>query len=75
MPLSGLALILGVDRILDMARSAVNVTGDLVACVVMDKWVGGKKTLKEQLKSEAKIEKIRAETGEDVIVASKSQAA
>lgn len=31
-PASGIALILGVDRILDMCRTAVNVTGDLVAC-------------------------------------------
>jgi Na+/H+-dicarboxylate symporter len=34
-PLHGLPLILGVDRILDMARTAVNVTGDLVACRVL----------------------------------------
>ncbi len=34
-PLEGLPLILGVDRILDMARTAVNVTGDLVACRVL----------------------------------------
>jgi len=34
-PLEGLPLILGVDRILDMARTAVNVTGDLVACQVL----------------------------------------
>ncbi|NIT36413.1 MAG: cation:dicarboxylase symporter family transporter [candidate division Zixibacteria bacterium] len=41
-PASGIALILGVDRILDMSRTAVNVTGDLTACVVMDRWVGGR---------------------------------
>ncbi len=34
-PSAGIALILGVDRILDMVRTAVNVTGDAtVACVV-----------------------------------------
>ena len=37
-PVAGLALILGVDRILDMSRTAVNVTGDLTACVVLDRW-------------------------------------
>lgn len=36
-PLVGLPLIVGVDRILDMARTAVNVTGDLVACSVLAK--------------------------------------
>lgn len=40
-PPSGIAIIMGVDRILDMSRTAINVTGDLVTCVLMDKWVGG----------------------------------
>jgi len=34
-PTAGLILILGVDRILDMARTVVNVTGDLTACVLI----------------------------------------
>ncbi len=34
-PLEGIALILGVDRILDMCRTTVNVTGDLAATLVM----------------------------------------
>ncbi len=38
-PASGIALILGVDRILDMSRTAVNVSGDLTACVVMERWL------------------------------------
>lgn len=37
--LEGVALILGVDRILDMARTAVNVSGDLTATVVMERWL------------------------------------
>lgn len=40
-PASGIALIIGVDRILDMCRTAVNVSGDLTACVVMDRWLSG----------------------------------
>lgn len=39
-PAEGIALILGVDRMLDMTRTAVNVSGDLTACVVMDRWLG-----------------------------------
>jgi Na+/H+-dicarboxylate symporter len=31
---------MGVDRILDMARTAINVCGDLVAARVMDRWLG-----------------------------------
>jgi Na+/H+-dicarboxylate symporter len=34
-PTVGVALILGVDRLLDMFRSAVNVTGDLAVTTVM----------------------------------------
>jgi Na+/H+-dicarboxylate symporter len=41
-PAEGIALILGVDRILDMCRTSVNVTGDLVASAVMQKWLGAK---------------------------------
>jgi Na+/H+-dicarboxylate symporter len=41
-PTSGIALIMGVDRILDMSRTAVNVAGDLVTCKVMDRLLGGK---------------------------------
>lgn len=36
-PTIGIALILGVDRILDMSRTAVNVTGDLTASLFFDK--------------------------------------
>lgn len=36
-PASGIALIIGVDRILDMTRTTVNVTGDLTASVVMNR--------------------------------------
>lgn len=38
-PPAGVAILLGVDRVLDMCRTAINVTGDLTACVVMDRWL------------------------------------
>lgn len=38
-PAEGIALIIGVDRILDMCRTTVNVTGDLTASVIMDRWI------------------------------------
>jgi len=35
LPVEGIALIIGVDRLLDMTRTAVNITGDcMVACIV-----------------------------------------
>lgn len=41
-PAAGIALILGVDRILDMSRTAVNVSGDLVAARLMNVWLAPK---------------------------------
>lgn len=38
-PATGVVLILGVDRILNMCRTAVNVTGGLTTCIVMDRWI------------------------------------
>lgn len=40
-PPDGIFLIIGVDRILDMSRTSINVTGDLTACIVMNKYLGG----------------------------------
>ncbi|KHD84629.1 glutamate/aspartate:proton symporter GltP [Heyndrickxia ginsengihumi] len=39
-PLEGLAFIAGIDRILDMARTAVNVVGNSLATIVVSKWEG-----------------------------------
>jgi proton glutamate symport protein len=41
-PVEGLAFILGVDRILDMARTCVNVVGNSLAAIVVSKWEGHK---------------------------------
>jgi len=38
-PAEGIGIILGVDRILDMCRTTINVTGDLTAASVMNKWM------------------------------------
>jgi Na+/H+-dicarboxylate symporter len=67
-PTAGIALIIGVDRILDMIRTAVNVAGDLVACVVMDRWVGSKKTMEEEFTESEKRRRQRLVKGEDVII-------
>ncbi len=39
-PLEGLAFIAGIDRILDMGRTVVNVIGNSLASLVMAKWEG-----------------------------------
>ena len=39
-PLAGILLLLGIDQILDMGRSATNVVGNAVATAVISKWEG-----------------------------------
>ncbi|KAF9372053.1 hypothetical protein CPB97_001503 [Podila verticillata] len=39
-PLEPLSLILGVDAFMDMARTAINVLGNMTACAVVSKWEG-----------------------------------
>ncbi len=39
-PLEGLAFIAGVDRIMDMARTALNVVGNALAVLVISRWEG-----------------------------------
>jgi proton glutamate symport protein len=39
-PLEGLAFIAGIDRILDMARTVVNVIGNSLAAIVISRWEG-----------------------------------
>ena len=67
-PASGIALIMGVDRILDMCRTTINVAGDLVASRVMEEWVGGKNSVEDALSSQAKRESIRRREGEDTLI-------
>lgn len=40
LPLAGIALILGVDTVMDMARTSVNVLGNCLASAVIAKWEG-----------------------------------
>lgn len=38
LPPEGVALIIGIDRIIDMARTAINVIGHVFSCVAVAKW-------------------------------------
>lgn len=52
-PTEGLIVIIGIDRILGMLRTTINVTGDLTACAVFHKWFGNERSdnvsVKEQV--------------------------
>jgi DAACS family dicarboxylate/amino acid:cation (Na+ or H+) symporter len=46
-PIEGIAIVLGTDRLLDMSRTLVNVTGDMVTATVVERFdagVGGRPT-------------------------------
>jgi len=44
LPLEGAAVLLGIDAILDMARTSVNVVGNCLATAVVARWEGVKLT-------------------------------
>lgn len=69
-PPSGIALIMGVDRILDMSRTAINVTGDLVTCALMEKWIGGEGTGEEQiaLQKEREMQNLAGKPATDTLI-------
>ncbi len=48
-PVAGLLLLLGIDQILDMGRSATNVVGNAVATAVISKWEGELGPSKEEI--------------------------
>jgi aerobic C4-dicarboxylate transport protein len=54
LPVAGLALILGIDRLMSQARALTNVIGNGVATIVVAKWTGdlNETTLREQLRGE-----------------------
>jgi proton glutamate symport protein len=40
LPLAGAAMLLGIDQIMDMGRTAVNVMGNCIAAAVVARWEG-----------------------------------
>jgi proton glutamate symport protein len=40
LPLEGIAVILGVDEVMDMARTAINLVGNCLATAVVGRWEG-----------------------------------
>ena len=48
-PVEGLAFIAGIDRLLDMARTCVNIVGNSLAAVVISKWEGHKVNVNDKI--------------------------
>ena len=40
LPVEGVAVILGVDTVMDMARTSINLVGNCLASAVMARWEG-----------------------------------
>ena len=64
LPVEGVILILGVDELMDMARTAINVVGNCLATVVIAKWEGAFRN-DEWRREEAELEAV---TGQPAIV-------
>jgi proton glutamate symport protein len=64
LPVEGVIIILGVDELMDMARTAVNVVGNCLATVVIARWEKSFRT-QEWLAEEAELEEV---TGQPAIV-------
>lgn len=65
LPVEGVILILGVDELMDMARTATNVVGNCLATVVVAKWEGAFRN-EEWKREEAELEEV---TGLEAIAA------
>ena len=57
LPVEGVILILGVDELMDMARTAINVIGNCLATVVIAKWEGAFRN-EEWEREEAELEEV-----------------
>ena len=64
LPAEGVIVILGVDELMDMARTAVNVIGNCLATVVVARWEGAFRN-QEWIAEEAELEEV---TGQVAIV-------
>jgi proton glutamate symport protein len=64
LPVEGVIVILGVDELMDMARTAVNVVGNCLATVVVARWERAFRN-EEWLAEEAELEEV---TGQPAIV-------
>ena len=64
LPAEGVIIILGVDELMDMARTAVNVVGNCLATVVIARWEGAFRTREWQVEER----ELEAVTGQHAIV-------
>lgn len=66
-PVEGVALIVGIDRVLELFRTATNVTGDLVAATVIDRFIPHAPSYAAEMEAQQAVEATQQATGEDVV--------
>ena len=72
-PIVGVAILLGIDQILDMGRTTVNLIGNCVATVVIARWENDFNYYKmvdfisKKNKNEIKMEKIEIKKEEELV--------
>lgn len=67
-PLTGLAMIIGLDQVLERFRTSLNVTGDLVACVILDRFLPAKPTREAEREHEELLERNRQAEPADTVI-------
>ena len=67
-PLTGLAMIIGLDQVLERFRTSLNVTGDLVACVILDRFLPAKPTRDAEREHEQLLERNRKAEPVDTVI-------
>lgn len=67
-PAPGIALLVGVDRVLDLSRTVVNVTADLTASTVLTRLLAGGGSARQERRDEASRDALRRATGDDGVV-------
>lgn len=50
-PMEGIAIVLGVDRILDMCRTTLNVTGDVVTATIVERFEGSRRPARASIRA------------------------
>ncbi|MFB6260197.1 MAG: cation:dicarboxylate symporter family transporter [Thiohalorhabdaceae bacterium] len=67
-PLTGLAMIIGLDQVLERFRTSLNVTGDMVACVILDRFLPAKPTREAEREHEQLLERNRKAEPVDTVI-------
>ncbi|MEF8793549.1 cation:dicarboxylate symporter family transporter [Thiohalorhabdus sp.] len=67
-PLTGLAMIIGLDQVLERFRTSLNVTGDLVGCVILDRFLPAEPSRDAEREHEQWLEQTRQAEPVDTVI-------